>query len=265
MGWVRWSGDRIEVAAEPPPADFDGTYPPASMDATPPNPAWLQRLRGHFLVFEGPDGSGKTTQMRRFKALLESAGLTVCEVREPGGTRIGEEIREVLLHTRSEMTIRCEMLLYMASRTQLVEERIRPALARGEVVLSDRYLASTLAYQGTAGGIAHEDIWGVARAALCGCFPDLNLIFDVDEVTAANRINPLMATATRREGLDRIESRGMEFHRKVREGYLKQAKERPTEYHVIDATRTPEPIWVDVVTVLERWAGGLQTIAARRS
>jgi dTMP kinase len=163
------------------------------------------------------------------------------------------------------MTIRCEMLLYMASRTQLVEERIRPALARGEVVLSDRYLASTLAYQGTAGGIAHEDIWGVARAALCGCFPDLNLIFDVDEVTAANRINPLMATATRREGLDRIESRGMEFHRKVREGYLKQAKERPTEYHVIDATRTPEPIWMDVVTVLERWSDGLQTVAARRS
>jgi len=223
------------------------------MDASPANLPWLASLRGRFLVFEGPDGSGKTTQMRRFKELLESAGLTVCEVREPGGTRIGEEVREVLLHTRSEMTIRCEMLLYMASRAQLVEERIRPAMSRGEVVLSDRYLASTLAYQGNAGGIAQEDIWAVAHASLHGCFPDLNLIFDVDEVTASNRINPLMATATRLEGLDRIESRGMEFHRKVREGYLGQASQFPKDYRVIDATRSPEVIWQDVLAVLSQW------------
>ncbi|HLP85556.1 MAG TPA: dTMP kinase, partial [Phycisphaerales bacterium] len=124
--------------------------------------AWLGKLAGTFLVFEGPDGSGKTTQMRRFKQLLDDAGLETLEVREPGGTDIGEQIRQVLLHTKAEMTLRCEMLLYMASRAQLVEQKIKPALAAGQVVVADRYLASTLAYQGTAGGISHEDIWAVA-------------------------------------------------------------------------------------------------------
>lgn len=218
--------------------------------------AWLGKLAGTFLVFEGPDGSGKTTQMRRFKQLLDDAGLETLEVREPGGTDIGEQIRQVLLHTKAEMTLRCEMLLYMASRAQLVEQKIKPALAAGQVVVADRYLASTLAYQGTAGGISHEDIWAVANASLQGVLPDLVLIFDVDEQTAASRINPLMATATRKEGLDRIESRGAAFHRKVREGYVAQAKQFPQDYRLIDAARGPEEIWVDVVGVLEGFAKG---------
>jgi dTMP kinase len=148
------------------------------------------------------------------------------------------------------------MLLYMASRAQLVEQKIKPALAAGQVVVADRYLASTLAYQGTAGGISHEDIWAVANASLQGVFPHLVLIFDVDEQTAASRINPLMATATRKEGLDRIESRGAAFHRKVREGYLTQAKQFPKDYRLINAARGPEEIWVDVVKELECFAGG---------
>ncbi|HYF14614.1 MAG TPA: dTMP kinase [Phycisphaerales bacterium] len=228
------------------------------MDARPtPAPDWPARLRGRFLVFEGPDGSGKTTQMRRFKGLLDSAGVANTEVREPGGTNIGEEIRQVLLHTRSEMTLRCEMLLYMASRAQLVEERIRPALAAGQVVIADRYLQSTLAYQGTAGGIPHADITAVANASLSGCFPDLVLIFDVDETTAAGRINPLLATATRRDGLDRIERRDIEFHRKVREGYRAQARANPATHRLINAARGPEAIWEDVVAALGEYAGGL--------
>lgn len=194
--------------------------------------------------------------MRRFKQLLDDAGLETLEVREPGGTDIGEQIRQVLLHTKAEMTLRCEMLLYMASRAQLVEQKIKPALAAGQVVVADRYLASTLAYQGTAGGISHDDIWAVAKASLQGVLPDLVLIFDVDEQTAASRINPLMATATRKEGLDRIESRGAAFHRKVREGYVAQAKQFPQDYRLINAARGPEEIWVDVVGVLEGYAKG---------
>jgi dTMP kinase len=229
------------------------------MDATSPNaalstPAWVRALAGKFLVFEGPDGSGKTTQMRRFKALLEAAGLAVVEVREPGGTDIGEQIREVLLHTKAQMTLRCEMLLYMASRAQLVEEKIKPALANKSVVIADRYLASTLAYQGTAGGVSHDDIWAVAHASLQGVLPHLVLIFDVDEETAASRINPLMATATRKEGLDRIESRGREFHRRVREGYLTQARQFPDDYRIINAARGPDEIWSEVLVVMERFA-----------
>lgn len=188
--------------------------------------------------------------------LCQQAGLTVCEVREPGGTPIGESIRQVLLHTKDEMTLRCEMLLYMASRSQLVEERIRPALARGELVLADRFVTSTLAYQGAAGGIPLEDIHAVARVALQGVFPDLVLIFDVDEVTAASRINPLLVSGdpskTRDVGhLDRIESRGREFHRKVRQGYLDLARTDPSRHLVIDASKPADAVWASTLASLE--------------
>lgn len=215
----------------------------------------MSRLPGRFLAFEGPDGSGKTTQYRRFVSLLEQHGLAVCEVREPGGTGIGESIREILLHTKDEMTLRCEMLLYMASRAQLVEQRIRPAMASRQVVLADRFVSSTLAYQGAAGGLPLEEIDAVARVAVQGCFPELVIVFDVDEATAARRINPLLAeagaigaTGTREKvGLDRIESRGREFHRRVRQGYLDQARREPARHLVIDATRSSDEVWSDLL------------------
>ncbi len=216
-------------------------------------PSWMTKLQGKFLVFEGPDGSGKTTQMRRLHATLSDADIPVLEVREPGGTAIGEQIRQVLLHTKAEMTIRCEMLLYMASRAQLVEQRIKPALAQGHVVLSDRYVQSTLAYQGAAGGIPQDDIMAVAHAALQGVLPHLTLIFDVDEHTAASRINPLMASATRKDGLDRIESRGAEFHRMVREGYLAHARANAHDHRVLNAARNPDDIWTDVLAVVKNF------------
>lgn len=196
------------------------------------------RLRGRFLVFEGPDGSGKSTQFARLAGLCRGGGVNVCEVREPGGTDIGEQIRQVLLHTKSEMTLRCEMLLYMASRSQLVEERIRPALEKGELVLADRFVASTLAYQGAAGGLPLPEIDAVARVATHGVTPDLNVVFDVDEATAAKRLS---------KNLDRIESRGSEFHRKVRQGYLEQAKASPGCYLVIDARSEPDAVWAQLV------------------
>ncbi len=219
-----------------------------------PTPDWIRKLAGRFLAFEGPDGSGKTTQYRRLVALLAQHGVVVCEVREPGGTPIGESIRQILLHTKDEMTLRCEMLLYMASRSQLVEQRIRPALRRGEVVIADRFVSSTLAYQGSAGGLPLEEIRAVAQVALQGCFPELVLVFDVDEETASRRISPLLAemggasaapASPTRESRspDRIESRGREFHRKVREGYLEQARREPTRHVVIDASRSADEVW----------------------
>lgn len=208
---------------------------------------FISRLAGKFIAFEGPDGSGKTTQYRRLIALCKQHGLSICEVREPGGTPIGESIRQILLHTKDEMTLRCEMLLYMASRAQLVQERIRPALARGELVLADRFVSSTLAYQGSAGGLPVDDIRAVAKVALEGTFPDLVIIFDVDERTAASRINPLMApagAATREsKSLDRIESRGREFHAKVRQGYLEQAAREPDRHARLDASKSPDEVW----------------------
>jgi dTMP kinase len=146
-------------------------------------------LAGRFVVFDGPDGCGKSTQFRRFADWAAAQGVVVTEVREPGGTSIGEQIRAVLLDPRNDaMTVRAEMLLYMASRAQLLEERIRPALLRGELVLADRFVSSTLAYQGTAGGMLRDEIMDVARVAVGDMWPDEIVIFDVDTETAWKRM-----------------------------------------------------------------------------
>jgi dTMP kinase len=188
---------------------------------------WLHNLKGRFLVFEGPDGSGKSTQYARIVEDCRAAGLTVCEVREPGGTAISEKIRDLLLDTKSpDMSIRCEMMLYMASRAQLVDERIRPALERGEVVIADRFVTSTIAYQGHAGGVPVQDILAVARAACRDVWPDLIVVFDVDEATAQSRMD--------RER-DRIEQRGAAYREKVREGYRAQVREEPARHVLLDA------------------------------
>ncbi len=220
------------------------------------SPEWLQRLRGRFLVFDGPDGSGKSTQIARFTALGRSAGLPVTEVREPGGTPIGEQIRRVLLDpANAEMDVRCEMLLYMASRAQLVRERIEPALRAGHLVISDRFVSSTLAYQGTAGGLSDEEILAVARVAVGACMPDLVVVFDVDEATSARRLSPL---------LDRMEQKGAEFHRRVRAGYLAQAARDPSRHLVIDASREPDEVHAQLLTGLERALAGRGAGAAGR-
>lgn len=196
-------------------------------DCAPDNLSWLSKLAGRFIVLEGPDGSGKSTQLARLTAMCAGVGVAVCDVREPGGTAIGERIRDLLLDPGAGgMSSRCEMLLYMASRAQLVEQRIAPALSRGELVLADRFVTSTIVYQGVAGGIAQEDILAAARAACGEIRPDLVVIFDVDHATARRRM--------RRE-LDRIESRGPDHWATVRAGYLSLARQEPDRHVLIDA------------------------------
>lgn len=203
---------------------------------------WIEHLHGRFLVFDGPDGSGKSTQCDRFAAWCRQQGVPVTEVREPGGTAIGEQIRRVLLDPENtDMDLRCEMLLYMASRAQLVEQTIRPALARRELVLADRFVSSTLAYQGTAGGMTDTEILAVGEVAVGECWPDLTVLFDVDERTAAGRLNPL---------LDRIELRGTEFHRRVRQGYLAQAARDPEKYLIVDAAQEEMEVFGDLLAQL---------------
>ncbi|GAB4546059.1 MAG: dTMP kinase [Phycisphaerales bacterium] len=199
-------------------------------------------MRGRFLVVEGPDGSGKTTQYRRLSALAKRNGLEVCEVREPGGTAIGERVRDILLDTdHQEMALRTEMMLYMASRAQLVAEKLKPCLDRGALVLADRYVTSTLVYQGRAGGLPRDEIMDVAKAACGDVWPDLVLIYDVDEQTAASRLNPL---------LDRMESKGSAFHAKVRRGYLDEARDEPGYNVVIDATSDPDTVFARTCAAL---------------
>jgi len=203
---------------------------------------WINGLAGKFCVFEGPDGSGKTTQFHRLVRTCRDAGLAVEEVREPGGTHVGERIREALLeHSDEEMSVRCEMLLYMASRAQLVEQKIIPALGRGELVLADRFVSSTLAYQGAAGGVPLDEIRAVAQVVLHTIEPDLVVVFDVDEQTAAHRMNPLM---------DRMEAKGAEFHRLVREGYRAQARDDPEHHLLIDARGDEDQVWRALVAGL---------------
>jgi dTMP kinase len=217
----------------------------SSLLASPPvNDRWLRALEGRFIVFEGPDGSGKTTQYRKLIAACQAAAIPTCEVREPGGTLVGGDIRRILLDpAHTAMSLRCEMLLYMASRAQLIEQVIRPALARGQAVIADRFLPSTLAYQGAAGGLPAEDIMAVARVALQGVQPDLVIVFDVDEATAANRLNPL---------LDRMEAKGRDFHRRVRQGYLDQVAANPDRYRRVDASLPEEQVWIAVTALLKQ-------------
>lgn len=204
-------------------------------------------LAGKFLVFDGPDGSGKSTQLSQFLAATKRAGIRVTEVREPGGTEIGEKIRDALLEhlDREEMSLRCEMLLYMASRAQLCEQVVGPALKRGDLVVADRFVASTYAYQGAAGGIPYEEIESAAKIAMVGVEPDATLIFDVDQETAASRLNPL---------LDRMEAKGAEFHARVRNGYRSLVESDPNaqRYLKVDAKGTPDEVFENIKRVLTR-------------
>ncbi len=212
--------------------------------------AAIKRLAGKFIVLDGPDGSGKSTQFARLAACCREAGLVVREVREPGGTPIGEQIRAILLSpANTEMGLWCEMMLYMASRAQLVEECIRPALDRGELVLADRFISSTLAYQGTAGGLDCEAILSVGRVAVGSAWPDLTVILDLDGETAARRIAP--TAKSRRHGqvtgptlfCDRVERRPADYHRRVRQGFLDQAEADRPRHLVIDATPDPDRVF----------------------
>ena len=203
-----------------------------------------QGLGGRFIVFDGPDGSGKSTQFARFAEHCRSGGLAVCEVREPGGTSIGEEIRTVLLDpANTQMSLRCEMMLYMASRSQLIEETIGPALRRRELVLADRFISSTLAYQGSAGGMDLQEILAVGRVAVAGNWPDLTVIFDVDDEVAGTRLDPQP---------DRVELKGAAYQRKVREGFLEQAAADPGKYLVIDASPDADAVFDTLLAAMAK-------------
>jgi dTMP kinase len=210
------------------------------------SPELANALAGKFLVFDGPDGSGKSTQLTMFLDATKRAGITVTEVREPGGTEIGEKIRDALLEhlDREEMSLRCEMLLYMASRAQLCEQIIDPALKRGDLVVADRFVASTYAYQGSAGGIPSAEIEAAAKIAMQSIAPDATLIFDVDQETAASRLNPL---------LDRMEAKGAAFHSRVRDGYRALIESDPDakRYLGVDATGSPDAVFANIKSVLK--------------
>ncbi|VAX38122.1 Thymidylate kinase [hydrothermal vent metagenome] len=230
----------------------------AKTNPVPPDPAtaWLSRLAGKFVVIDGPDGSGKSTQLDRFVAECESHRVPLAKVRDPGGTRVGERIRDILLNRdHDDMGIRCEMLLYMASRAELVDEQVRPGLKAGKLVLGDRFVSSTLAYQGTAGGLTAREITAAAEAATGGLWPDITILLDVDTATANTRMTGSAPKGAKPDPTlslfaDRMEAKGDAFHARVRQGYLDQAAANPDRYLVIDATGTPEQVWSNLLAQL---------------
>jgi dTMP kinase len=209
--------------------------------------------RGLFLSFEGGDGCGKTTQMRLLAVRLKSQGLKVIETTEPGGTRIGAQIRRILLDSANqELCPTAELLLYFASRAQNVEEVIVPALAEGAVVLTDRFTDSTLAYQGFGRGLGEPVVADLDRIACHGVAPDLTLLIDIDLETSLVR--------ARQRNLDLTESRmdtqAVEFHRRVRKAYLAMAARESARFRVIDGRGSveavAEAVWNAVAPALEK-------------
>ena len=189
---------------------------------------------------EGPDGSGKTTQISLLAKVLTSEGREVVQTREPGGTPLADRIRVLVLDpAHDKMTARTEALLYMAARTQHTAELIRPAMERGAVVISDRYADSTLVYQGVARGLPLDSLIWLNRFATEELTPDLTLLLDGDTDCLAQRV-------TSRGNKDRLDNEDPEFHRKVREGFLLLAAQNPERFRVIDADRTVESIQLDI-------------------
>ncbi len=188
---------------------------------------------GKFIVLDGPDGCGKSTQSRLLTEWLRRQGVVTAGFRDPGTTVIGEKIRDILLSPAHDtMTTPVEVLLYMAARAQLWAEEMTPALQKGQCVVLDRWLSSTCAYQGHAGEFGMDKVIAIARDSLERVWPDLTIILDVDLKTAAGRLN---------RQLDRMEQKGDHYHARVREGFLDLAGKRD-DFAVIDATKPPDVV-----------------------
>src|SRR5262245_55515053 len=200
-------------------------------------------MPGFFVSLDGIDGCGKSTQCRLLAERLRRQGRTVTECVDPGGTPVGEEIREMLLSHRHQLDRTCEAMLFMASRAQLVADVIRPALNADQVVVSDRFLLANVVYQGYGGDLDVEELWQVGRVATGGLEPDLTLVLDLPLETALARRN---------RPADRMESRDLAYHQRVREGFQSEARRRPERIRVIDAARPVERIHEDICQEVAR-------------
>ena len=203
-------------------------------------------MKGIFITFEGIDGCGKSTQFELLKDYLNEAGKEFIFVREPGGTVIGERIREILLDKKnSQMTARTELLLFEAARAQITDEVIRPALEEGKTVICDRFFDSSSAYQGMARGMGMEFVSGLNMAATGGLAPDITFFFDISAEEALER------RGKRGEASDRIELAGLKFQEDVRRGYLELAKSSGGRIVTIDARLGIDEIFGQVKEALE--------------
>jgi len=206
------------------------------------------RRRGRLIAFEGVEGAGKSTQLELLRRTLEEQGHKVVATREPSGTPVGEQVRSLLLDPASTVQPRAEALLFAAARAQLVEDVIRPALECGDVVLCDRFIDSSLAYQGAARGLGRDEVAAINRFATAGLLPDVVVLL---------RLDPAEGLARRQGSRDRIECQDLDFHHRVAEAFLDLATAEPERFVVVDAAQPPERVAAEVrATVLARIEGG---------
>ncbi len=198
--------------------------------------------KGLFITLEGADGCGKTTQLNLLKEYLTSRGYEIVVTREPGGKGLGEKLREILLNYDGEVSDRCEAFLYLADRAQNIDTIIKPAINSGKIVLCDRHTDSSVAYQGYGREQNIDNINMLNELAVNGVHPDLTIVFDIDTETSMERVGAEK---------DRLESAGIEFHKRVRNGYLEIAKKNPQRIKVVDASQTIEDVQRDVIKIIE--------------
>ena len=198
--------------------------------------------KGLFITFEGADGCGKTTQIKLLAEYLKNKGYEVVLTREPGGKGLGEKVREILLNYDGEVSDRCESFLFLADSAQNIDVIVNPAVQSGKIVLCDRHIDSTVAYQGYGRGLDLKRIKMLNDLATNGRKPDLTIVFDIDVETSMKRVG---------SEKDRMESVGIEFHNKVRNGYLEIAKEEPERIKVVNAVQSIENVFEDVKQIVK--------------
>lgn len=203
---------------------------------------------GTFITLEGPEGAGKTTQVRLFAARLDSASVPYALTRDPGGTPLGKQIRHILLKPGNPVAPMAELLLYQADRAQNVSEVILPGLAAGKLVICDRYIDSSIAYQGYGRDLDLALIEKLNNMSTQGLKPELTLLFDIESEKGLGRLHP--------GGHDRMEKEAIEFHHKVRQGYLALAKQEPERWRIIDATKALHTVQEEMVRIISEHMAG---------
>jgi len=202
--------------------------------------------KGFMIVFDGSNGAGKTTVINEVEKYLSAKNFEVLLTREPGGTPIGEKIREVILDAATpEMTDITELMLFGAGRAQHIQEKIKPALQAGKIVISDRFDAATFSFQHYARGINLETISTINDLALNGFEPEMNIILDLEPVEGLKRVK------SRGEGLDRLEDEKLDFLIRARNGYLIQAEQRPEKFSIVDASQSKAQVLSDVIKIVD--------------
>lgn len=199
-------------------------------------------MNGFLVTFEGGEGCGKSTQIKKLSQFLEQEKIPFIVSREPGGTEVGEKIRDILLNMKAEMSSTVEFLLFSASRADHIEKVVKPALESGKIVLLDRFYDSSFVYQGYAGDLNLKDIQNVTELAVKDIKPNLTFLLDLDYEVGMLR----KSKDDKLRNLDRIEQKGESYHKKVRNGYLKLAEQNPDRIVVIDASKTPDEIFEEI-------------------